>query len=75
MITIRVTAPNDRPDFRQVIALLNFENVDTDGDSDNPASRTWTWLHVQNRDEPYEEVDIYAKTESPLILEVDSEHN
>jgi len=72
---ILVTAPNERPDFRQVLALLNFEHVDTDGDSHNPASRTWTWLHVQNRDEPYEEVDIYPKTESPLILTVDSEHD
>lgn len=50
----------EKPDYRLVISFLwgDLHNVDTDGDSENPASRSWTWLHVQNREAPHEIVEI-----------------
>jgi hypothetical protein len=50
----------EKPEFWIVISFLwgDLHNVDTDGDSDNPASRSWTWLYVQNREAPSEIVEI-----------------
>ena len=76
MCTIDITAPNERPDFRLVIAFLwhDDQNVDTDGNSYHPASRTWTELYVQNREREDEVVDVNQHQESPLVLRVTSEH-
>ncbi len=72
---IYVSAPAERPDFRLVIAFLwhDGQNVDTDGDSHNPASRNWTELYLCNRENSAEMVDISPAQQTPLILEVESE--
>jgi hypothetical protein len=51
---------SSKPDFRLVISFLwdDLHNVDTEGDADNPASLSWTWLHVRNRQAPFEAVEI-----------------
>lgn len=63
-----------RPDFRLVIAFLwhDGQNVDTEGDSYNPASRDWTELYIKNREQPDEIVNISPHRSSPLILIVES---
>ncbi|HLX63963.1 MAG TPA: hypothetical protein VKX17_22010 [Planctomycetota bacterium] len=73
-IHIFVAAPRCRPDFRVIIAFLwgDNENVDTDGDSFNPASRDWTELYIANRNNG-EIVDINPSQKSPLILDVQSD--
>ena len=75
MASIYVNANNDRPDFRQVYAFLYsaFHDVDTDGDSLNPASRTWTRLWICNRENTREWIRISPTSESPLILEIKSD--
>jgi hypothetical protein len=69
-----ITAPGERPDFRLVITFLwhDGQNVDTDGNSYNPASRTWTQLYIQNREQPDQVVDVTPYQESPLILLIES---
>ncbi len=64
-----------RPDFRLVITFLwgDFHNVDTDGNSYNPASRDWTELYCQNRGNEAETFDVAPTSESPLTLEVESD--
>lgn len=69
-----------RPDFRLVKAFLwhDGQNVDTDGDSYNPASRTWTYLFMQNREDEAEavvidKVNTNIGTSVALALEVKSE--
>jgi hypothetical protein len=49
-----------KPDFRLVITFLwrDLHNVDTEGDSYNPASRTWTELYVMNREDFREVVEV-----------------
>jgi hypothetical protein len=49
-----------KPDFRLVITFLwrDLHNVDTDGDSYNAASRTWTELYVMNREDSREVVEV-----------------
>lgn len=71
-----VTAERERPDFRLVIAFLwhDLHNVDTDGDSDNPASRTWTSLLVRNRQDESEIVTVNPVANTPLILRIESEN-
>lgn len=63
-----------RPDFRLVISFLwgDFHNVDTEGDSFNPASQDWTWLYCQNRECESEIFEICPFSSHPLILSVDS---
>lgn len=64
-----------RPDFRLVVTFLwgDFHNVDTEGNSYNPASREWTWLYCQNRECEQEIFEIEPCSEQPLILQVHSE--
>jgi hypothetical protein len=52
-----------KPDFRLVITFLwhDLHNVDTDGDSYNAASRTWTELYVMNREDSREVVEVEAR--------------
>ena len=75
MHTYFITAPRERPDFRLVIAFLwhDEQNVDTEGNSDHPASRTWTELYVRNREREGEVVTVSPHGESPLVLSVQSE--
>lgn len=75
MPTIFVNAESDRPDFRQVYAFLYsaYHDVDTDGDSFNPASRTWTRLWICNRENNAEWIRIFPHSKSPLILAIESD--
>jgi hypothetical protein len=75
MVALFVTAPSERPDYRLVIAFLwhDGQNVDTEGNSDNPASRTWTELYIKNREHAGEVVDVSQHQCSPLVLRVESE--
>src|SRR5215213_7425264 len=64
-----------RPDFRLVITFLwgDFHNVDTDGNSHNPASHDWTELYCTNREAARERVDVFPAQDDPLTLRVRSE--
>ncbi len=68
-----------RPDYRLFIAFLWHEgqNVDSDGDSYNPASKDWTYLFLCNRENEAEHMMIspVIREDAPkgsLILEVKS---
>lgn len=76
MYTLYVTAPNERPDFRLLIAFLwdDKKDVDSDGNSINPADRNWTELTLEPRDSPSERVDIDEFIRAPLVLKVQSEN-
>ena len=75
MTQFYVNAERDRPDFRLVVTYLwhDLYNVNTDGNSPNPASRDWTELFIQNRQDETETVDIVAAMEDPLILLIESQ--
>ena len=64
-----------RPDFRLVISFLwgDSQDVDTEGDSYNPASRDWTELYCQNRENKREIFDVLPASQTPLTLEVQSD--
>ncbi|HEX8235731.1 MAG TPA: hypothetical protein VF600_07220 [Abditibacteriaceae bacterium] len=61
-----------RPDFRLVKTFLwsDEQNVNSDGDSHNPASRDWTLLYLLNREDENEWIDIYPLQDRPLMLEI-----
>ena len=64
-----------RPDFRLLFPFIFGEdspNVDTDGNSHNPASREWTELYCQNRSNEQEIFDIDPVLEHPLTLKIAS---
>jgi len=65
----------DRPEFWLVITFLwgDDEDVDTDGDSDTPASCKWTELWIERRSGDRESVDVSPSGRRPLILLVKSE--
>lgn len=69
---VRLEGP--RPDFRTVISFLwsDFHNVDSEGNSHNPASREWTDLYLQNRENEDEIVDVMEMEKAPLILRIAS---
>ncbi len=50
-----------------------MHNVDSEGDSYNPASREWTWLYLQDREQLTSIVDVHSVGPEPLVLAVDSE--
>jgi hypothetical protein len=63
-----------RPDFRLVITFLwnDSQDVDTDGNAHNPASREWTELYCLNRDRPQETFDVEPVSNEPLTLRIAS---
>ena len=73
--------PNgSRPDYRLFMAFLWHEgqDIDSDGDPYNPASKEWTCLFLCNRENKAERVMISpiirdGTFKEPLILEVKSE--
>ena len=69
---VRLEGP--RPDFRTVISFLwsDFHNVDSEGDSHNPASREWTSLYLLNRDNGDEVVEVDKNRDEPLVLRIAS---
>jgi hypothetical protein len=71
----RVKPAGPRPDFRLVVSFLwsDMHNVDSDGDSYNPASRDWMELYLKNREVPSEVVSVHPLEMDPLILAVESE--
>ena len=64
-----------RPDFRLVITFLwsEMHNVDSEGNSHNPASREWTWLYLRDRADPEDVVEVHPVDLDPLVLAIDSE--
>jgi len=74
MARVFLQSRGPRPDFRLVITFLwaDLHNVDTDGNSYNPASRDWTELYCQNRENKAETFNVAPASESPLTLEVES---
>jgi hypothetical protein len=72
MMIFYVQTPSERPDCRLVKAFLwgDMRNVNSDGNSDNPASRVWTQLMFDPRDTPGERFDIVAYQNEPLVLKV-----
>ncbi len=75
MTSFFVQPKTSRPDFRLVISFLwdDLHDVDTEGDSDNPASRSWTELYCLNRDLPEEAFDVKPVAGDPLTLSIQSE--
>lgn len=69
-----VRVNKERPDYRRIKSFLwnDLQNVNSDGNSHNPASREWTELTLANRESPYERVDINPVQKEPLILKVES---
>ncbi len=70
---IRPNGP--RPDYRVVKVFLwsATQNVDSDGDSYNPASRDWTYLFLCNRDNAAEMVMVdKVVSETALVFEIKS---
>jgi hypothetical protein len=68
---LRILINGERPDFRVFSVYLwgDDYNFDSEGDSYNPASRTWTWLYMSSRVvEEYFEIGQVSK--QPLIFEV-----
>jgi hypothetical protein len=72
--TYYVKIEGNRPDFRMLAAFLwgDFHNINSDGNANNPASREWTELTLQNRESPFERVDINPIKTDPLVLKVKS---
>ncbi len=64
-----------RPDFRLVITFLwsDLHNVDTEGNSSNPASQEWTELYVMNRENEHEVFNVDPVAEQPLTLRICSD--
>jgi len=65
-----------RPDCRLLFPFIfgdDAPNVDTDGDSHNPASQEWTEFYCQNREKTEEIFTIAPVLDHPLILELSSE--
>jgi hypothetical protein len=70
-----VLCPNERPDdFRLVAVFLwgDDQDVDSDGDSYNPASREWTELFLHTREYHTEQVSITPCQTEPLIVSIRS---
>ena len=74
-VLFRVKPAGPRPDYRLVATFLwsDMHNVDSDGDSYNPASTEWTELYLANREVLSEVVDVHPLQANPLILAVESE--
>jgi hypothetical protein len=72
---VKVLINGDRPDFRVFSVYLwgNDHSFDSDGDSYNPASRSWTWLRMSSR-VVSGNFEINQVSEYPLIFEVRSSY-
>jgi hypothetical protein len=73
-LTVIVNGPV--PDFRLFWIFLWGEahSTDSDGDSDNPASRSWTWLHMSSREIAGQGFHIKQTAETPLTFSVGAEN-
>lgn len=63
-----------RPDFRLVCHWVSkdIHNLDTDGDSLNPASREWTFLYLANRENKNEYATISQDEEKVDVYLIES---
>jgi hypothetical protein len=70
---VRVLINGDRPDYRIFSVFLwgNDHKIDSDGDSYNPASRSWTELYMRSR-ERKGGFEISQVSDNPKIFEVKS---
>src|SRR5687768_6834014 len=69
---LQVLINGERPDFRIFSVFLwgDNHNFDSDGDSYNPASRTWTCLYMASRELSGQYLKINLVSEQPLIFDV-----
>jgi hypothetical protein len=69
---VDVAANGPRPDFRLFIPFLWNEehDVDSDGNSYNPASRTWTYLYMSSREIPDQTFEINEVSNQPIQFRV-----
>lgn len=67
-----INPTTDRPEFYLVAEHLWGKNVniDSDGNSTDPADKKWTELTIINRSEPGQRIDIDPVQTEPLILKV-----
>lgn len=67
---VRIDGP--MPDYRTVISFLwsDLHNVDSDGDSHNPASREWTELYLRDRENEEDVVEIVPVESESGILRI-----
>lgn len=72
--TYYVKVDAQRPDYRLIKSFLwgDSKNVNSDGNSCNPASQDWTELTLETRDEPFEYFDIDPVQKEPLVLRINS---
>lgn len=63
---------SERPDFRLFWIYLWGEkhNIDSDGDSFNPASREWTELYMSSREIKNKTFEIGKIKDEPLVFEI-----
>jgi hypothetical protein len=61
-----------RPDFRLLVTFVwgGIEGVETNGDADNPASRSWTWLVARTKSKPLQELEVDKASDEPNSLVV-----
>jgi len=71
---INVEVKSDLPDFRlfKVFIWGENHNIDSDGDSFNPASRSWTDLYMSSREIVDESFSVSRLEDTPSIYEVSS---
>lgn len=71
---ITVLINSSLPDYRLFIDFMWGEghNIDSDGDSDNPASRNWTYLYMKSREIENEVFSIDQTVKNSLVYEVTS---
>lgn len=74
VLTVMVNA--DRPDFRVFWSFLwgDDHNIDSDGDSYNPASRTWTMLTMASREISNTRFEIVPSRENKKHFKVCSKN-
>ncbi|MFH6995352.1 hypothetical protein [Flavobacterium sp. FlaQc-48] len=73
---INVLINSSLPDYRLFVDFLwDYDhNVDSDGDSYNPASRSWAFLDMESRENENERFSIDQAQDNPLIYIVKSEN-
>ncbi|MBL0018421.1 MAG: hypothetical protein IPP17_18785 [Bacteroidetes bacterium] len=68
------TSTPTRPDFRLFSVFLwgDDHNFDSEGDSYNPASQTWTWLYMRSREYKDASFEIAQSDLNPEWMEISS---
>lgn len=73
---LSVVVNSPLPDYRLFSAFIwgDSHSVDSDGDSYNPASNTWSYLYVGSRELHGQNFEIHQVEETSLVFEVSSEN-